>query len=609
MLETTRACFDHYHRLFGIRYPFGEYHQVFVPEFNAGAMENPGCVTFRDTMVFRGAATPDQVLQRSNTIAHEMAHMWFGDLVTMRWWDDLWLNESFAEYMAYEALTEVTEFTDAWVEFGVVRKMWGYAAERAPSTHPVAGAPAPDAHSALGNFDGISYAKGASVLRQLIAHIGDDAFVARGHGLPGVARVRQRRAAPSSSPRWRRLGALARRPGARPGSRRPARTASRSRTTSSSARPRRRTPPTGRTPSTSPCSPVAPRCPRVEVVVEGERTPVPGLDDVPAGRSSCPTPATSPGPRCRSTAARSATSSTGSPTCRTCRPARWCGWPCSGRAPRRGRPPARRRRVRGGVAARDRVGRARPGRALVVTSQVVPLFLPPAEQDAALARVARSRRRAAGAVRGGGRHRGRSARGAGGRARLGPQRLRRRAAAALGGGRRASPGPRRRRRLPVGGAAPARDPRRALRRRDRGGRGGRPLLAGALAALGRPRGASDGRGQGVGMGRRFATTRRCRTTLPCPSPAASGWRPTHDLVRPYVDRVGDLVVGMSRPDGRRRAVAGRQAIHPTTPRRGGHGRGVGAVLARGDLTPGVRRALVDADHALREALASRRRFG
>ncbi|HMM96533.1 aminopeptidase N [Phycicoccus sp.] len=178
MLATTRACLDHYHRLFGIRYPFGEYHQVFVPEFNAGAMENPGCVTFRDTYVFRGAATPDQVLERDNTIAHEMAHMWFGDLVTMRWWDDLWLNESFAEYMAYRASTEALGADEAWVEFGIVRKLWGYAAERSPSTHPVAGSPAPDALSALQNFDGISYAKGASVLRQLIAHIGDEAFVA-----------------------------------------------------------------------------------------------------------------------------------------------------------------------------------------------------------------------------------------------------------------------------------------------------------------------------------------------------------------------------------------------------------------------------------------------
>ena len=178
MLEITRASFDHYHRLFGIRYPFGSYHQVFVPEFNAGAMENPGCVVLRDQYLFRGAATRQQVLGRSSTIAHEMAHMWFGDLVTMRWWDDLWLNESFAEYMAYRTLAEATEFTDAWVEFSMVRKLWGYAAERAPSTHPVAGAPAPDALTALNSFDGISYAKGAAVIRQLIAHIGDEAFVA-----------------------------------------------------------------------------------------------------------------------------------------------------------------------------------------------------------------------------------------------------------------------------------------------------------------------------------------------------------------------------------------------------------------------------------------------
>jgi aminopeptidase N len=178
MLEVTRAAFDYYHRLFGIRYPFGEYHQVFVPEFNAGAMENPGCVTFRDQYVFRGAATRDEVLSRSNTITHEMAHMWFGDLVTMRWWDDLWLNESFAEYMAHRTCVDATEFTDAWVDSTMARKAWGYAAERSPSTHPVAGAAAPDAQTALQDFDGISYAKGAAVLRQLIAHIGDDAFIA-----------------------------------------------------------------------------------------------------------------------------------------------------------------------------------------------------------------------------------------------------------------------------------------------------------------------------------------------------------------------------------------------------------------------------------------------
>ncbi|NHA68063.1 aminopeptidase N [Phycicoccus flavus] len=178
LLDVTTRCLDGYQRLFDIRYPFGEYHQVFVPEFNAGAMENPGCVTIRDPYLFRGAATPDQVFAVDNTVAHEMAHMWFGDLVTMRWWDDLWLNESFAEYMAYRMCVEVLGLDEAWVEFGMVRKQWGYAAERSPSTHPVAGSPAPDALSALQNFDGISYAKGASVLRQLIAHIGDDAFVA-----------------------------------------------------------------------------------------------------------------------------------------------------------------------------------------------------------------------------------------------------------------------------------------------------------------------------------------------------------------------------------------------------------------------------------------------
>ena len=178
MIEITRRSFDYFHALFGIRYPFGEYHQVFVPEFNAGAMENPGCVTFRDQFLFRGAATRDELLSRANTIAHEMSHMWFGDLVTMQWWDDLWLNESFAEYMSHRCLVNATEYTEAWVDSTIVRKVWGYGAERSPSTHPVAGAPAPDAQSALQNFDGISYAKGAAALRQLIAYVGDEAFIA-----------------------------------------------------------------------------------------------------------------------------------------------------------------------------------------------------------------------------------------------------------------------------------------------------------------------------------------------------------------------------------------------------------------------------------------------
>ncbi|NHN55232.1 aminopeptidase N [Calidifontibacter sp. DB0510] len=178
MLQITKQSFDYYHRLFGIRYPWGEYHQFFVPEFNAGAMENPGCVVLRDQYVFRGAATRADVLLRSNTISHEMAHMWFGDLVTLKWWDDVWLNESFAEYMAHRCVSEATEFAEAWVDFGVARKHWGYGADRSPSTHPIAGTPAEDGNAALTNFDGISYAKGASALRQLAAYVGDEAFIA-----------------------------------------------------------------------------------------------------------------------------------------------------------------------------------------------------------------------------------------------------------------------------------------------------------------------------------------------------------------------------------------------------------------------------------------------
>lgn len=178
LLELTKTFLDYYNDLFGISYPFGEYHQVFVPEFNAGAMENPGCVTFRDQMIFTGVASDTEIMSRANTVAHEMAHMWFGDLVTMQWWDDLWLNESFAEYLANRTLVATGTFSQAWVDVAAERKAWGYAAERSPSTHPVAGAPADDTDTALQNFDGISYAKGSASLRQLIATVGDDAFIA-----------------------------------------------------------------------------------------------------------------------------------------------------------------------------------------------------------------------------------------------------------------------------------------------------------------------------------------------------------------------------------------------------------------------------------------------
>ncbi|HEY8471444.1 MAG TPA: aminopeptidase N [Natronosporangium sp.] len=178
LFEITAACLDRYHALFGIRYPFGGYDQVFAPEFSWGAMEFPGCVLIRDELVFRSAVTDTEREHRAVLMAHEMAHMWFGDLVTMRWWDDLWLNESFAEYLGWRVVAEATRWRHAWTSFSVARKTWGYAADQRPTTHPVAASEVPDTAAALSNFDGISYAKGSAVLRQLVSWLGDEAFLA-----------------------------------------------------------------------------------------------------------------------------------------------------------------------------------------------------------------------------------------------------------------------------------------------------------------------------------------------------------------------------------------------------------------------------------------------
>ncbi|MET0525012.1 MAG: aminopeptidase N [Nocardioides sp.] len=178
LFTMTGQCFDEYHRHFGIRYPFGGYHQAFVPEFNAGAMENPGCVTYRDPYLFPSRVTRGSRVLRATTLAHEMAHQWFGNIVTPKWWDDLWLNESFAEYLGNRVTADVTEYDDAMVHLSYQRRQWGLNSDQLPSTHPVAGNGAADALSALQDFDGISYVKGASVLRQVNATIGDEVFFA-----------------------------------------------------------------------------------------------------------------------------------------------------------------------------------------------------------------------------------------------------------------------------------------------------------------------------------------------------------------------------------------------------------------------------------------------
>ncbi|MDN5658750.1 aminopeptidase N [Brevibacterium sandarakinum] len=177
IFSITKAGLDFFSTEFDYPYPWGKYDQIFVPEYNLGAMENPGLVTFTDSLIFRDKVTDANYESRANVILHEMAHMWFGDLVTMKWWDDLWLKESFADYMGGLALAEATRFTDGWVTFALRRKAWAYTQDLYPTTHPIV-ADIPDVEAAKLNFDGITYAKGASVLKQLVAFVGREAFFA-----------------------------------------------------------------------------------------------------------------------------------------------------------------------------------------------------------------------------------------------------------------------------------------------------------------------------------------------------------------------------------------------------------------------------------------------
>ncbi|WP_411376458.1 aminopeptidase N [Arthrobacter sp. MPF02] len=177
IFELTRQGFAFFESQFGCPYPFEKYDQLFVPEFNAGAMENAGAVTILEGYVFRSKVTGAQIERRAITVLHELAHMWFGDLVTMRWWNDLWLNESFAEYMSHLAAVEATSFTSAWTTFASVEKSWAYRQDQLPTTHPIF-AEINDLQDVEVNFDGITYAKGASVLRQLVAWVGPEQFMA-----------------------------------------------------------------------------------------------------------------------------------------------------------------------------------------------------------------------------------------------------------------------------------------------------------------------------------------------------------------------------------------------------------------------------------------------
>ena len=177
IFEVTKQGFAYFEKTFGLAYPFGKYDQIAVAEYNWGAMENVGCVTFHeDVLIFRSKVTERNYVSRATTIHHEMAHMWFGDLVTMQWWNDLWLNESFAEWASYQSVSESTKYTEAWTEFNSLRKNWAYRVDQLTTTHPIA-TEMEDLDAVRTNFDGISYAKGASVLQQLVAHVGRDNFI------------------------------------------------------------------------------------------------------------------------------------------------------------------------------------------------------------------------------------------------------------------------------------------------------------------------------------------------------------------------------------------------------------------------------------------------
>ncbi len=177
ILDKTREGFEFFEKAFDYPYPFDKYDQLFVPEFNAGAMENAGAVTFTETYVFRSKVTDAIRERRVITILHELAHMWFGDLVTMQWWNDLWLNESFAEYASHLAVAEATEWKNTWSTFASLEKSWAFRQDQLPSTHPIV-AEINDLQDVQVNFDGITYAKGAAVLKQLVAWVGQDKFLA-----------------------------------------------------------------------------------------------------------------------------------------------------------------------------------------------------------------------------------------------------------------------------------------------------------------------------------------------------------------------------------------------------------------------------------------------